>query len=405
MTFPFSGLIVRFEERKGAPREPQRGEPTAELHVNLWDLKGGHCLDLGVMIENARYVVGLVIDLPWKVQPWGVVDLGTKLDNEKILTAVFNESVSYNSVSGANFARVKLGTGETPTEFTLLRIGTNKIKLEDIVAGDHTLTRVKIGLPATETASRQHDDDRIYVRLRFRDVPRAVFFTEFHPKDRNLLSSNSVTHLLDLRVNVRRGVPDEILLHDPGLNFPKISKLHVFVIVSRDTELPFHSEHYKGCRSLEDEAIWNYYLGLPGENSRQEQTIKGYLGYQWSSSQKSEGPPVKDLVALGRFVRTTSSAIKSYKFVSLMLWLGAFGSALWSVINSALHSMWQGGLDLMEAVRSALEPYPSLLWFAFILGPVVIIHVDAQSVRDRLSWAKRTVRTLRLNFKRWWNKV
>ncbi len=403
--YPFSGIIVRFEDAQPNTTDSKDHHPKADLHVNLWDLRGGHYLDLGMMIHNIQRVGKVVIDLPWTLRHGSVIDLGGKLDNEKLLTAVFNESVSYRSASSENIAHVTLGSGESETKFTLLRLSANGIELEEIVAGDYSLTRVNISIPKeVKSTSETEIMDRAYMRLRFRDVPRAVFITEFHPKDRNLLSSSSITHLLDLRVNVRRGVPDEILLHDPTLKFPKISKIHVFVIVSRDTELPFHSENYKGCRSLEDEAIWNYYLGLPGVSNRQDETIKGYLGYQWSASGKNENQSVKDLVALGRFVRTASSTMKSYKFVALMLWLGAFGSAIWSVIHSGFIATRGSNLHFIESVYAEILSYPWMLWMIFLSVPVLIIHVDAQSARNLLTWAKQNARRLKNNLDRWWGQ-
>lgn len=427
MNYPFSGIIVRYlyaddaaqssapsiaaENLSHAP-ENQSQVPSGEsleqadiknagdqLHVNLWHLAVRNYLDIGVMVSSPKDVREIWLDFPWKVTPESLSDLGSMLDGEKMITAIFNELVSYDGKSESEYAKVtlELNSGAKST-FLVVRLGRPYFKFE-YRPGPGESTRVKITWP---TALKGPSPDfRLprYIRLRISDVPSEVFFSTFRPKDRNLLSSSSVTRLFDFRVNVRRGIPDEVLLGEPQLQFPKCERIHLFVIVDREIELVFQSGSFKGCRSLEDEGIWNYYLGLSKRKSRPLETVRDYLGYQWSVAKKGaeNTEPAKDLVALGRFVRTRSSRWNNGRFILIVILLGACGSALWDLLKADFSSTVV--IDGTLTIGQMGERLAIMLVIVFVL-----LLSDRETVHDFLKVGKRGIiwvlQTIRNKWKR-----
>jgi hypothetical protein len=169
-------------------------------------------------------------------------------------------------------------------------------------------------------------------------VPESTYTAIFYQKDRNLLSSSLETRIVDFRINVRRGVPDDVLTSQPDLFFPRWRKIHFFLTVDRVRELTFQSENFVACRSLEDEAIWNSYISINNAQVGESCSVKDFLGYQWTAKCSATGAPAKDLVALARFSQVTSSLVYLVRFVALALIVGAAGNGVWTLIEERVAS-------------------------------------------------------------------
>jgi len=350
MRYPYSGIIVRFQDVTPAIPTPESSVATSEspsatptnsvssgasdasskindeLHVNYWEVGSRRFLDIGVMISSLT-VQAIRVDVPWKLKRSQIFDLGSELNGEKIITAVFNEVVHYESASDGDYAHIRLDPqGARDRKFTILRLnGTHlNASTEEMLSGGFS-TRIQITVPSVPDNVIQ---GARYVRVRIVEVPRNVYTSMFYQKDRNVLSSSPETRIFDFRVNVRRGVPDDVLAGEADYIFPKFSKIHMFAIVPRERELAFQSERFKGCRSLEDEAVWNGYIQLPQRSKFSFDSVRNYLGYQWSVSAKEGG--VKDLVALARFTSVKSSVPNIVRFLMLALVVGASGSGIWA---------------------------------------------------------------------------
>ena len=410
MNYPFSGIIVRY---LGKGRDAQVAGETShsadaaakieradQLHVNLWDLRGHHYLDIGLMLFEHQDLEKIWIDVPWKLQKESVLDLGAKLDSEKMITAIFNELARYSGESEKEYATVvlELNNGETQP-FTVAKLARRHFDL-DHHPHPNEGTRIKIGLPELPSDGTKNP---VYLRIRLKDVPPKVFFSTFRQSDRNLLSSSSVTRLLDFRINVRRGVPDEILLGEARLQFPKFERIHLFAIVDREIELAFSSGTFKGSRSLEDESIWNDYLDLPkdGRRFRAPDTVRDYLGYQWTVSAKrtaAQFDPAKDLVALGRFAHTVSSRWNNWRFVAIVIFLGASGSALWDIYKAIL--LTQGEAAGSPSTRHMLYRLASLL-----VAVLIAMFIDRQTLYAGLGLIKCGVQKTCAAIKSWWDRI
>ncbi|ELW9451055.1 hypothetical protein KDW19_31835 [Burkholderia cenocepacia] len=401
MNYPFSGIVVRYLRDQAT--EQSDNDVQDQLHVNLWDIADKSYLDIGLMVSDPSGINAIWIDLPWHARRSHLIDLGPGLDGDKLLTAIFNEVATYEGASDAHYAVVTLNNPSHPSHkgdsFLVVRLDSRKIEHSHLtIDGQSEVTRFCIKWPELNYSKEEHESFWRYIRLRITNVPRDVFFATFRPKDRTLLSSSVVTRLLDFRVNVRRGVPDQVLLGEARLEFPRLKKIHVFAIVPRETELPFHSEGYKGCRSLEDEEIWNGYINLPYRSHGQNgETVKNYLGYQWTAASKKPDTPVKDLVALGRFVHVTSTRSTNTRFVIVVALLGTLGSAIWDVVK--------GYFITRAGTHSNTDPTWRQLFLWLLLPAVVLVLlmlVDRATLNDLASRVKRAWTKTRDTVSEWW---
>lgn len=396
MEYPFSGILVRYATRIASSSEgdSQTGAPESaplvqdQLHVNLWEVSSPSVLDIGVMIGDWADTDAVIVDLPWQINAESIQDLGSRLNSEKTIAAIFNEVVSYDSCADLNFARVSFRPGDVVDlsgsasrntgHFSLLRLSAKSYELTQVAAGNGQFSsQLRISLPPLaqlQAAQSQNAGPHpLYVRFRISDVPPEVYSSVFRQADRNLLSSSSETRIIDFRVNVRRGIPEEILSGDYSLRFPRFKKIHLFLTIHRTQICDFESQNFVGCRSLVDEAIWHDYLY--GSNSPAPvEELRNYLGYQWTASGSESGATgrspagAKDLVVLGRFSTNISSAWRLVRFVLFALVFGMIGSGLWDIFKpltdgAYLEHLWSerwliaGLLALIAICLCAVRPW------------------------------------------------
>lgn len=323
-----------------------------ELHVNLWETGRDRLspfMDVGVMIGQRGEYCAVVVDLPWKVELKDVSDLGARLNGEKSVAAIFNEVVHYDGFAEGNFANIsfrKDGRDEKP--FSLIRLNTQLFKVDPIFLSDESLcTRLTITLPNRPAFVKEEDRrNSAYIRFRIRNIPSTVYSMEFIQKDRALISSNTETRIIDFRINVLRGVPEELLSGNERIKFPKFKRIHCFLTTIRDEVCVSDTEDYKGYRSLMDEEVWNEYIRLDSSvGISDESSVRNYLGYQWTASR--EGETVKDLIVLGRFSKVRSDYLSIARFIALVLIFGVAGSAVWNISTSCVFTEAAAGCGAM----------------------------------------------------------
>lgn len=309
-----------------------------ELHVNLWETGQGHFspfLDIGVMVGVRADVEAVVVDLPWLLEEKHVSDLGSRLNGEKSVAAIFNEVVHYDGFAEGNFANIsfrKDGLDHKP--FSLLRLNSNSFSIERTYWSETgTCSRLVVKLPEmNENAVKEHDRRKsAYIRFRIRNIPPSVYSVKFNQKDRALISSTNETRIIDFRINVLRGVPEELISTNVPLSFPKFERIHCFLTTLRDEECASVTNYYKGYRSLMDEDVWNEYIRLDSSVAISDSNnVRNYLGYQWTAS-AGEGAYAKDLVVLGRFTKLRSNYWLIARFIILVILFGAAGSGIWDI--------------------------------------------------------------------------
>lgn len=390
MSYPFSGILVRYsirDEKKSTidVREPApvvgsnssplhvvddslsrdigamsgagscAAQPDSyklydQLHVNLWEVqensakKSTATLDLGVMIRDWQSVDAVLVDLPWIVKRDNISDLGSRLNSEKTIAAIFNEIVRYDSCADQSFARIHFraddmvdpnkGPSNDAASFVLLRLAGTDYSIEIISLGHGAKSsQLKITLPSIDRLS-DISSSPVYLRFRIDCIPRDVYSYVFEQADQNLLSSTHETRIIDFRINVRRGIPEEIFASNKIIRFPNFKKIHFFLTTNRGQVCDFESKNFIGCRSLIEEDVWNHYLNGPNSGIPPNY-MKKFLGYQWTESVSRNGKngSVKDLVVLGRFSIYRSTAWMALRYVMVGIYFGVIGNGLWDFLK------------------------------------------------------------------------
>lgn len=352
-----------------------------ELHVNLWEM-GKHpvnpFMDIGVMIGNRASVGHLVVDLPWSVELKDISDLGARLNGEKSVAAIFNEVVHYDGFAEGNFANISFRKNNSDVKpFSLLRLNSQHFESIKMYLSDGSpASRLTIKIPSLlSTIEPKNIRKSAYIRFRIRNIPEKVYTNVFSQKDRTLISSTTETRIVDFRINVRRGIPEELLSGDERLYFPEFDKIHCFLTTERSEECISQSQNYSGYRSLMDEDVWNEYvrldtaIGISAENS-----VRNYLGYQWTAASEvlknGQIKKVKDLIVLGRFSKVKSDATSIIRFVFLVIILGAAGSGSWEIAK-----------DLYSGQTGNFE---RLLFFILAAGAVISTGYILRRIRGYL---------------------
>ena len=404
MEHPFSGILVRYAMRQPSstpnpvptdqdPTEkklPFLPSPPDQLHVNLWEVRNPSVLDLGIMIAKWQDIEAIIVDLPWVITLEHVEDLGSRLESERTVAAIFNEIVQYEGNEGQQYAQITFNPTDihgdarddknNAQRFKLLRLQARAYSIESITLNrDVRSTRLKIKLPMAGRGIPASSDS-VYLRFRIDKVPQSVYSSSFALADRNLLSSSTTTRVIDFRINVRRGIPDEILAFHDTLQFPKLEKIHFFLTIDRTQVCGFESQNFAGCRSLVDEKIWNDYLRTK-PHERKAEAMKQFLGYQWTASTKVDSTGskkgVKDLVVLGRFSSHDSNILRTLRFVVLGLIFGMVGNGLWDVFKPVsggyLSNLASQGNALMVLIGLLIVSIVCVLpwsraWLASVFG-------------------------------------
>ncbi|WP_146005524.1 hypothetical protein [Erwinia sp. B116] len=352
-----------------------------ELHVNLWEIGEDNpspFLDIGVMIHDHKNVDEVVVDLPWELDKKDINDLGSKLSSEKSVAAIFNEVVHYDGLAEGNFANISFrrnGVDEKP--FCLFRLNSQSFRIEYIpISNDTSSTRVLIKLPKYTNRTTLADRRKsAYIRFRIKGIPPSVYTTNFSYKDEALISSSIHTRIIDFRINVMRGVPEELMHSNDDLIFPaKLKRIHCFLTTIRNEECISVSKYYNGYRSLVDEEIWNEYIKLdnllPGKKT---DTINSYLGYQWTIKNEKESEIVKDLIVLGRFSKKKSNSGSILRFILVVVLLGALGSGLWESMGS-LASWFNNDLLKNTEEHTNFINLSKIILLSLIVSCIVIIY-------------------------------
>ena len=360
-----------------------------ELHINIWEVgkkPAGPFMDIGVMISDLENTGFIQVDLPWEVSKKDISDLGAKLNGEKSVAAIFNEVVHYDGFAEGNFANIsfrKDGKDEKP--FSLLRLNSELFKIEYVnLSNGTTSSRLLVEIPRPHPSTLS-SDRRIsaYVRFRIRNIPKKIYTSTFAQKDRTLISSRTEMRIIDFRINVRRGVPEELLSGSETVEFPQFERIHCFLTTDRSEDCSSQGKTYNGYRSLMDEDVWNEYIRLDHrERISEENSVSNYLGHQWTAG---DDRGVKDLIVLGRFSKNKSGLLLMTRFVLLGILFGATGNGLWEYFPKCM-SDYSSDACVTSAFKMA----------AFIIIGVLLMLIEpAKDMTKKLSSRlKRKIKSL-----------
>lgn len=312
-----------------------------EIHLNIWEQKTSGkdgeevFLDIGLMFSIKELAKTIELIFPWKVSLNEIIDLSGVIAVSDAIPAIFNESwavsdhggdhvvydprevnpsfsiVSVNNLLSERDHVAQWGTGST--------LRTNKVHAISIDI-DGLIAKARSAAKAT-----RKDIDKFYIRFRVLNIKKHFYCAD---ADNVKFDISAVlqqrTEDLDFRLNVRRGAPPN-LAKDLG-RFLEFSKVHLFLMRSRDKDIVFHDKLFKAARSLEDEDFWARYslkdptTALQDGLDANRQRVKNSLGYQWKNGGDSQSS-VKEFGTLARF-RIVKVAVWPFIFFALVLGVG-----------------------------------------------------------------------------------
>ena len=369
-TQPFYGCLC-LETFSKHPLPPQDQRQTnevrfPEIHFNIWEegIVTKPFLDIGGMLSVNDPAERFEIFLPWSFEATDIEDLSARILNCNGISAVFNEAWTSSSVVNSPGGFVTRSDGEV---FTILPYNQPLIKkrqhelgpLHSVVLDIKQLAKTS----ATTAAQAPKPPEHMYVRFRVKNVPQSFYRVGIEQGDVLGGSSLNRTEIIDVRLNVRRGVPPAIEDFLTG-RFIEFSKVQLFLMKSRDQDIVFEDKLFRTCRSLEDENFWAEYI-LPKSSpqatiAKSLTHVKGSLGYQWKKTPDPGLPGVKEFGILAKFKSFTISKLIGCSFVVLTILVGVVGNTVYD-LGKCLLSDPDGTTARSHADATKLPPDTSKL--------------------------------------------
>jgi hypothetical protein len=337
-----NGLLVLVTKKEDAP------ETIPQLHINIWEKSRflvfeTSYLDIGLMLDvndlAEKYEFVLCWQNTWYEQmltklgvKQSLKDLAKRLQLPGGISAIFNEVWPFTTSKSTGYV-VNQAKDEV---FTIVETDSKDLS----IAKQHGLCTVQLKVESIRQKSKRIklDAKKMYVRFRIEHVPRLFYRVSIKPKDRFFLSSWQRTEIIDFRMNVRRSAPPG-LIEKYNAEFASFSKVHLFLMKSRDQDIVFEDKWFKACRSLEDE---NYWAGYAHKNDElgfgkwfSKQRVKNSLGYQWTRSatvDRSTGEET-NVTEFGTLARFKGMRFGTRKFIVVVIILGLLGNACWDGVK------------------------------------------------------------------------
>lgn len=328
-----------------------------ELHLNVWEQDPGKdskspdsFLDIGLMLDAQDQTTSIELVFPRKMSAGSVVDLSPIVTQAQAIPAIFNESWAVVHMGSQGSDSVVYDPTDVNKSFAVVSI--NGVITETQHGGHDALS---ISVPELMTRanavaqSARRTIERVYIRFRLLEFRKEYYSVGAGERTSDWWQPSwQRTEDIDFRVNVRRGAPPR--LEKQIGRFLEFSKVHLFLMRSRDKDIVFQDKLFKASRSLEDEEFWAQYsiygTQLSPEASRKR--VQNSLGYHWKAAGSD---PVKEFGTLARF-KVVEFGIG--KFVAVALVVGAMGNMLWDGVKEVCSLLASHG-DQHVAMASSVE--------------------------------------------------
>lgn len=309
--------------------KPRATGLSADLHINYWELddtivEGNQFLDFGLMIKSvALDVESIYFYFPFKIKKEWIEDLGKTLQNDQMISALFNEDFNCKSNTGSPYTTVSQ-KNDINNVFFLYELADLNYSVQDVPGYGSILRIVFLSKPPIIEPSSTDCD--IYIRFRLKHFNASDIFYEEEISNDYIQSAFYKTKMLDFRVNERREMNNKLLevLETKERHFVRFSKFHFYYIGSSRKEKIEGYVNYTDCRLL-DYSKWSNYL--PSITNKD----KKFLCYHWKTY--NDGNCFQSCSV---FMRTVFKSL-NWKIVllyfSIAIGLSFIASAIWGVLS------------------------------------------------------------------------
>lgn len=283
-------IAIWFEKKD---REDRSQEPEVDLHFNFWKLrlklkkyeeffcapqydnKYGYFLDIGLKVRKIDLVSAILINVPFKINPGDIKDLGKRLhSNGLLINAIFNEDFELKIKAQSKILEVT--NIENKESFSIYALDEkNDLEIiENRYKDDGTIIKIN-----THDITPSNAKKEVYFRIRLETPLIKNFRYIYQPRNSFFQSAFSNTEVVDFRVNEKRNI-NPSLLEDIEKEGPfTISKIHFLLLRSARDSYVFSHKPVDSCRGLEKN-LWGEYIGNGHKN------VDNIIAYHWKEKGK-----------------------------------------------------------------------------------------------------------------------
>lgn len=293
------------------------------IHINLWKLdlnrnsSDEHFLDIGLKLNNIfkSEPDKIKIYFPFVINEEGneVIDLGGKLQDKKLVAAIFNENYSVQTQQGNHFIK-------------LIKNNETEFIVRELINSDYKISNEHNGSILSINIKYPNDDINkpIYYRIRVKSKYLQALYDRYVPLNSWLDHYNTVTEMIDLRINENRNA--EISIPDIMASEGQIDIKSVDFFNMREYEINFVSSNQPLHRSRKLEPYtWDSYV----DNACKCEKIIAYQ-IKWATE------PIPGINAFFKYTYTTSKWWLALRFIAILIAIGLVGGLLANWLISVL---------------------------------------------------------------------
>ncbi|WP_159725923.1 hypothetical protein [Methylosinus sp. Ce-a6] len=297
-----------------------------EVHLNLWRHIArtsieSNFLDVGLLFSNAYEIGAVYLFIPTEVDEGQIEDLSGRLQNNRLLSAVFNDVI-------------RVGTNDENGCFSTIRRNAHYLNFHSAkLNSDFSLSPVYQDRALVGTLIRfersfcqkLHSPGRQYIRIRFNlnEKGACAFSIKRNGHGDFIVSTILSEEFTELRFNEMRNLPRDITQRIGIGRAFNINAMHCFLIRDMSFELVASHASMHKMRRMEDD-LWCGYL----PPSVPKRDLSKMLVYHWRNM---DATGIDSFVTLARF-RQPREALHWY--VPGIVALGAIGSGVEGSISN-----------------------------------------------------------------------
>ncbi|WP_010681022.1 hypothetical protein [Acetivibrio cellulolyticus] len=225
-------------------------------------------LDIGIKI-NVDNINKIFFFLPFVISKSEIMDLGGKLQDQIILTGIFNENYKLTTGNPKHITVNK----DQPDEFAVYFLDvTNDVELNNKYNGSILCINTK----------NMNQNKRYYLRFRIFSKSLKMLQKKYNPKNLLLQSAITTKDVIDFKLNILRSLPLSLVEDMESVKNKRfiVSDIRFFLITKAESDVIDSNIEVYTYRILESK-IWEKYIA-------KQNLDKDMIVYHWKSKNNSD---------------------------------------------------------------------------------------------------------------------
>lgn len=337
---------------------------SATVHFNLFCECGwkSPVLDIGLLIDNVEVAQKLKIFLPFEVddtrKKQHIDDLGSRLQDVRILDALFNDSYIIQKQQLDKYFIAKASFNQNDRFIVYCLDVENDIRLEPFSANDiETGTTIIIDTTHIISATKECKIKKCYLRLRIKNHNLGFLIHKYRIPHTALQNILKTTYMIDFRYNNTRSLSKSLIeeMRDEKSSIAKVNQLHFLLITKAYVNVS--ETAFSHIRMIEH-GVWAGYVADETEDRDTKELVAyHYIDYNKEGTSEKNGMYPSEL-----FTKFQIEKSVIIWYVALTILLGALGSGIVAVIQELLFSspvhVLAEILTSLQSIQAILERLP-----------------------------------------------